>query len=789
MRRIRILAFCLLCVLGAAVFGATGAWAASPAVSGWGQNNSGQLGDGTTENSPSPILASGLTEVLSVAAGTNHSLALLSNGTVMAWGANGAGQLGDGNNTASSVPVAVSGLSNVTAIAAGGEFSLALLSNGHVMAWGQGEEGKLGDGSINNSNVPVEVTGLNEVTAISAGGKHALALQSDGRVKAWGSNKKGQLGNGEVNNGEETPVEVKELGGVSAIAAGGFHSMALLTNGTVEAWGADHFGQLGNGTEVETVDQPVAVQGLIGVHAIAAGETHSLAALTGGEVYAWGSDKAGELGNGSQTLSPIPVLISGLTEVSSLAAGTNTSAALQTSGNVWTWGANGEGQSGTGSEEPVRILSPVQVTDIHQVNQIAAHGAHMIVAGPQLPTVTGVTPVEGPSTGATHVTITGTNFTTATAVHFGANSATEFTIESATTIHAVSPAGTGVVPVTVTIPGGTSAGIPASDFSYAPVVTSVSPAAGSQEGGTKVVIHGTNFEGVTEAKFANTAATNVKVESPTEVTAVSPAGVGTVDVTLVGPGGTSAKTPADQFTYSASPPEIGRCAKVSKKAGHGTGKFVDNVCLQLEPESKGKFEWLPGPGPKNEVKGKAAAGEQIKFETVGGKFLECATKGGKLTGQVTDAKTISNISIHFIGCKNGNPSTCQNVNGKAGNITTATLTAQLGIVKVEPKPEEDQVGLAVGAPGNGTFMEFECSGTMYVFHGAAILPFKLTDRLLKKTKLKFLEDKGLQSIESFENEPKTVLSVKIGAGPLEQAGMIFTFELATKEKLEINLLH
>ncbi len=788
MRRIRILALCLLCVLGAAVFGATGASAASPGVSGWGQNSSGQLGDGTTENSPAPILADGLTGVLSVAAGTNHSLALLSNGTVMAWGADAAGQLGDGNNTSSSVPVPVSGLSGVTAIAAGGEFSLALLSDGHVMAWGQGEEGKLGDGSINNSNVPVEVTGLSEVTAISAGGKHALALQSDGRVKAWGSNKKGQLGNGEVNNGEETPVEVKELGGVTAIAAGGFHSMALLTSGTVEAWGAGKQGQLGNGTEVETADEPVGVQGLIGVHAIAAGETHSLAALTGGEVYAWGSNKSGELGNGSQTPSNVPVLISGLTEVSSLAAGTNTSVALQTSGNVWTWGANAEGQSGTGSEEP-RILSPVQVTDIHQVNQISAHGAHMIVAGPQLPTVTGVTPVQGPPTGATHVTVTGTNFSSATAVYFGANSATEFTIESATTIHAVSPAGAGVVPVTVTIPGGTSAATPASDFSYVPIVTGVSPATGSQEGGTKVAIHGTNFEGVTGAKFANNAATNVKVESPTEVTLVSPAGVGTVDVTLVGPGGTSVKTPADQFTYDASPPEIGRCAKVSKKAGQGTGKFVDNVCLQPEPESKGKFEWLPGPGPKTEVKGKAVAGEQVKFETAGGKFLECATKGGKLTGQIADAKTISNVSIHFIGCKNGNPSTCQNAGVTSGNITTKSLTGQIGIVKTEPKPEEDQVGLAVGAPGDGTFMEFECSGTTYVFHGAAILPFKLTDRLLKKTKLKFFEDKGLQSIESFENEPKDVLSAKIGAGPLEQAAMLFTFELATKEKLEINLLH
>ena len=290
----------------------------------------------------------------------------------------------------------VSGLSNVTAIAAGGEFSLALLSNGHVMAWGQGEEGKLGDGNINNSNVPVEVTGLSEVTAIAAGGKHALALQSDGRVKAWGSNKKGQLGNGEVNNGEETPVEVKELGGVTAVAAGGFHSLALLSNGTVEAWGAGKQGQLGNGTEVETADQPVAVQGLIGVH-VDRGRRNAQPGVADRRRSLRLGLQQGRSSSATAAQIPrdIPVQASGLTEVSSVAAAQKISVALQTSGNVWTWGANGEGQSGTGSTEPVRDLAPVQVTDIHQVNQVSADGSHVIVAGPQLPTVTGVTPVEG----------------------------------------------------------------------------------------------------------------------------------------------------------------------------------------------------------------------------------------------------------------------------------------------------------------------------------------------------------------------------------------------------------
>jgi len=805
MRGMRMLGVFLLCVLGIAALGASGASAASPGAAGWGQNNFGQLGDGTTETSFAAIPVNGISEVVSVAAGGEHSLALLSDGTVVAWGANAAGQLGDANNTNSSIPVPVSGLSNVTAIAAGGEFSLALLSNGHVMAWGQNAEGQLGDtekGENRNSNVPVEVLGLSEVTAIAAGGKHALALQSDGRVKAWGSDKSGQLGNGCSSpecNDALTPVEVKELGGVTAVAAGGFHSLALLTNGTVEAWGADGKGQIGNGvTSEKPVSAPVAVQGLIGVHAIAAGETHSLAALTGGEVDAWGSNKSGELGNGTQTPSNLPIQVSGLTEVTSVEAGQNTSVALQSSGNVWTWGVNGEGQLGIGSKTPTKSLVPLQVSDIHLVAQVSAGGSHVMVAGPQLPTVTGVSPIEGPPTGGTPVTVTGTNFSGVTAVHFGSVPATEYTVESNTKIHAVAPEGSGVVPITITIAGGTSAATPASDFSYVPIVTSVSPSSGSQEGGTKVVIHGTNFEGVTTVDFAKAPATEVEVISGTEVTATSPAGVGTVDVTLVGPGGTSVTTPADQFSYSASPPEMGRCAKKGNKRT-GKYKFGDASCTLLEPEGeeKGKFEWLPGPGPKPEVKGKSVKGELIKFETLAGKFVVCEV-GAKMSGAYTTAKVISNLVIVFTGCKIGVETEkekvktihCETVGAKVeGVITTAPLTAQLGMIKVEPEPKEDQVGLAIGAPGSGVFMEFECGKIVYVFRGGAILPFKLTDRMQKKVKLRYLEDKGHQNVESFENEPKYTLSAQIGAAPAEQAGMILTFELASKEKMEINLLH
>jgi alpha-tubulin suppressor-like RCC1 family protein len=272
-----------------------------------------------------------LSAVTAVAAGESHSLALLSNGTVQAWGANGAGELGDGTTSSSDVPVAVcavgetapcaSDLSGVTAIAAGQNHSLALLSNGTVMAWGFNGQGQLGDGSTTGSAVPVEVKGLSGVVAIYAGYSSSLALLSNGTVMAWGVNNFGQLGDGgEAKSalpvrvcavGEKAPC-AKNLEGVKAISAGHQHALALLTNGTVVAWGRNLEGQLGDGSPtgpescgvppVQPCSKtPVAVSNLAGVGAIAAGGNHSMALLSSGSVEAWGDNEQGQLGVGTST--------------------------------------------------------------------------------------------------------------------------------------------------------------------------------------------------------------------------------------------------------------------------------------------------------------------------------------------------------------------------------------------------------------------------------------------------------------------------------------------------------
>jgi alpha-tubulin suppressor-like RCC1 family protein len=284
-------------------------------VMAWGQNQDGQLGNGTTSQGftpPGPVI--GLSNVVQTVDGNNDALALLSNGTVMAWGNNQSGQLGNGTKQNASVPEPVPGLSGVVELAAGGNHAYALLSNGTIMAWGAGSYGQLGDHSTKNRTTPVMVSGISTAVAVTSGNLFGGALLSDGTVLSWGYNAFGQLGNGTTQN-STVPVPVMGLTGVTELSYGGNvltngHSMALLTDGTVETWGCNTNGQLGNGTEVNS-SVPVPVAGLSMVTDIEAGGAHSMALLADGTVMTWGSNQQGQLGNMTlqQGATPMPVMM------------------------------------------------------------------------------------------------------------------------------------------------------------------------------------------------------------------------------------------------------------------------------------------------------------------------------------------------------------------------------------------------------------------------------------------------------------------------------------------------
>jgi len=277
-----------------------------------GNNAYGQLGDNSGQNQTNFVLVSNLTNAVAVAAGGYHSLALKADGTVWAWGTNNYGQVGNGTTTAIfKTPTQVTNLAGVVSIAAGLYHGLALKTNGTVWAWGANGGGQIGNGTTVNTNIPTAVTTLSNVIAIAAGGSNSLALKADGTVWAWGNNNYGQVGNGTTNAAQTVPVQVTNLTNVVAVAAGGWHSLALRADGTVWAWGRNNYGQAGNGTTNAAQTVPVLATNLFGVLSLAAGEYHSLAALTSGELLAWGNGVSGQLGNGDTANQTWPVNVIG----------------------------------------------------------------------------------------------------------------------------------------------------------------------------------------------------------------------------------------------------------------------------------------------------------------------------------------------------------------------------------------------------------------------------------------------------------------------------------------------
>ncbi len=319
----------------------------------WGYNDEGQLGNGTVTASNVPVAVNGLSgQVTAIAVGGAFSCALLSGGTVECWGGNYDGELGNSTNlgtfNANPLPSPVSGLSGaVTAISADDDHTCALLVNGTVQCWGANGYGQLGDNSNNNSSTPVGVSGLSgPATALAAGRSFTCALLSNGTVECWGFNLEGQLGNNsETSSG--VPVAVYNLSGATAITAGEFHACALLSNGTVECWGYNYSGELGNDSNNES-DVPVAVYNLSGATAVAAGYYHTCALLAGGTAECWGGDTFGELGNSSNTASNVPVAVSSLSGAVAIAAGGLHTCALLANGTVECWGYNNDGELGNG---------------------------------------------------------------------------------------------------------------------------------------------------------------------------------------------------------------------------------------------------------------------------------------------------------------------------------------------------------------------------------------------------------------------------------------------------------
>jgi len=373
--------------LGLTARNVAGVWGSSCAVltggkvACWGENSHGQLGDGTTTGpqtcyeaafscSTIPVLVNGITNAVQVA--TNSDLenaaesacALLVTGGIDCWGYGG---LGTGTEFSSDVPVPVSGISNATQVSVSAT-PCAVLETGHVDCWGIGGFGELGNGTESSSPTPVTVSGITNATEVATGRSFACALLASGHVECWGYAAFGTLGDGtdtgpgcassDGGGCSTTPVPVSGITDATQISAGGLNACAVLKDGTVDCWGENSYGSLGDATEtgpetcydsVPCSNVPVAVRGVTNATQVGTGEAHACALLAGGTADCWGEDAFGELGDGTTARSDVPVNVRDIGNAIEISSGNLGSCVVLTTGKVDCWGNNGSGGLGDGT--------------------------------------------------------------------------------------------------------------------------------------------------------------------------------------------------------------------------------------------------------------------------------------------------------------------------------------------------------------------------------------------------------------------------------------------------------
>ena len=339
-----------------------------------GSNYYGQLGDGTTTNRSQLMQVPSLTGVAAVAAGRFHTVVLKTDGSVWAWGDGSFGQVGAGPGTRHPSPAQINGLTGIQRIVAGGDGAFAEEAGGRIWSWGQVAYGEFSRGGYRGT--PMEQPQLKGTLALATGISHCLAIGPDGALVAWGNNANGQLGSGSATI-RLWPERAPEISSIVSAAPGAMHSMVVKSDGTLWEWGNKNYAysfELGAPTSV-----PSQVPGISNVIMAAEGLRHSYALTPDGVVWSWGSDSNawGVLGQGPTVRTQAaPLPIPGLSGIQSIMSGRYFGAALSQSGEVWTWGYNFDGQLGDGTT--TNRDTPVRVAGLSGVKAIAAGGNHML---------------------------------------------------------------------------------------------------------------------------------------------------------------------------------------------------------------------------------------------------------------------------------------------------------------------------------------------------------------------------------------------------------------------------
>lgn len=325
--------------------------------------NDGNLGNGTLAHSSDLVKVNGLSDIVQIDGGWQHTVALKNDGTVWTWGVNYSGQLGYGPLASSPLAVQVQGLSDIVMIAAGYNYSMALSSNGRLYAWGDNSSGQLGLGgsAVGTAVGSPQLISISNVIYISAGVNHSLAVKSDGTVWAWGRGDFGQLGIITTDN-QASPVQVNGLYDIVEVAASRMASFALSSNGQVYAWGYNLNGIVGDPSYYQhTVP---ATGSIVNAVHIDAGEHHCLYLMNDGTVRATGGNYYGQIGDGTDNNAFLPKRSSQIEDIVKISAGGNQSMALKSDGTMYVWGNNQYGQALDNDGTTNSILKPIEFDNV-----------------------------------------------------------------------------------------------------------------------------------------------------------------------------------------------------------------------------------------------------------------------------------------------------------------------------------------------------------------------------------------------------------------------------------------
>jgi alpha-tubulin suppressor-like RCC1 family protein len=323
----------------------------TPELWSWGANSYGQLGINSTIGKSTPVTTFvGGANWKSVSCAYQHTAAIKTDGTLWTWGINTFGQLGDNTTTRRSTPVTTFlGENNWKQVSGGGSHTVAIKTDGTLWTWGYNAFGQLGINATTTRTTPVQVFGsATNWKQVSGGGSHTVAIKTDGTLWTWGYNYNGQLGINATTQ-RNTPVTTF-LGGSDwkQVAAGGNHTLAIKTDGTLWTWGYNVVGQLGINTSGTDILTPVTTfVGGSNWKQVAGGSTHTAAIKTDGTLWTWGDNSSGELGinNTSNRSIPVTTFVGG-SNWKQVDGGTNHTIAIKTDGTLWIWGGNSYGQLG-----------------------------------------------------------------------------------------------------------------------------------------------------------------------------------------------------------------------------------------------------------------------------------------------------------------------------------------------------------------------------------------------------------------------------------------------------------